>query len=176
MVMACLNKIIVINLPLTNYWQFKCNLTIVPLKTEVKSLIYGGLSKLFKHNFIVDFYSQGGICFADRDNQILVNYDGNIFKCTTICNFGEENTLGYLDTNTGLINWNKKRIEYLYHDSIAEICQNCRMLPSCGGFCKKKIAAKEDSTCFLTASNFGSITNRVGNPSLAPPLRNRPYT
>ena len=24
--------------------------------------------------------------------------------------------------------------------------------------------------------NNGSITNRVGNPSLAPPLRNRPYT
>lgn len=28
------------------------------------------------------------------------------------------------------------------------------MLPSCGGFCKKKVSSNEDLTCFLTASNI----------------------
>lgn len=119
-----------------------------------KSLVSQCLAKLFENHFVVDFYSQGGICFADRRNQILFNYDGNIFKCTTISNFGTNNALGQLDLETGEIHWDPSKTKYLFQDTIAETCRNCRMLPSCGGFCQKKVASKENLICFLTASDL----------------------
>lgn len=119
-----------------------------------QSMIFASLRKLFENNFVVDYYSQGGICFADRRNQVLINYDGNVFKCTTLTIFDKENALGYLDKRTGKIYWNEEKISYLQQDSIANICKKCRMLPSCGGFCKKKVSSNEDLTCFLTASNI----------------------
>lgn len=83
-----------------------------------KSLISQCLTKLFENKFVVDYYSQGGICFADRLNQALINYDGKVFKCTTISDFGDDNSLGELDLQTGEIHWNPKKTKYMSHDSI----------------------------------------------------------
>lgn len=96
-------------------------------------------SLLFQAGFEVDFYSQGGLCFADRNNQVTINFDGNVFKCTTIPKFADEYILGKLDCKTGKISWLQDRVEYLQNDSINPRCQNCRMLPSCGGPCRKKL-------------------------------------
>lgn len=119
-----------------------------------KSTIFKSLEKLFTNNFIVDYYSQGGICFADRVNQVLINYDGNVFKCTTISKFDKENALGYLDKNTGIIHWNKEKSKYIGKQNMAKICENCKMLPSCGGFCQKKLESNQDQSCFLSASDI----------------------
>ena len=43
------------------------------------------IQKLLDNDFLPDYYvmPKGGVCFAERDNQVLFNYDGNIFKCSS---------------------------------------------------------------------------------------------
>ncbi|MDE5812348.1 MAG: radical SAM protein [Muribaculaceae bacterium] len=114
-----------------------------------KEDILNVLSLLFQAGFEVDFYSQGGLCFADRNNQVTINFDGNVFKCTTIPKFADEYILGKLDCKTGKISWLQDRVDYLQNDSINPRCQKCRMLPSCGGPCRKKTETLKSDFCFL---------------------------
>ncbi len=58
-------------------------------QTETNSinprLLTGAIQKILSHKFFVDCYalSRSGICFAERMNQVLVNFDGKVFKCST---------------------------------------------------------------------------------------------
>lgn len=43
-------------------------------------------------------------------SQVLINFDGKVFKCSTIGTFDDENSLGSLDFKTGEILWNLNKI------------------------------------------------------------------
>ena len=62
-----------------------------------QALVLSTMEKLFKANFVVDYYGQGGVCLCDRKNEAVINYDGNVFKCTTIPKFDNEHALGHLE-------------------------------------------------------------------------------
>lgn len=109
---------------------------------------------LFENKFIVNYYSQGGICFADRKNQAVFNYDGYVFKCTTISKFDENSSLGVLDRATGDILWDFQKMQYLAEDKSPEECKECQMFPSCGGPCQKRISEDPNWSCFLKSTNF----------------------
>lgn len=127
---------------LKKIWQVDC--------ADVDSdLISDALDALLTAGFIVDYYGQGGWCFADMDNQVTINYDGKIFRCTTIDVFDDTTTLGVLDTDTGDVIWNKERIKYLENDAISERCKSCKMLPKCGGPCRKQMSMGMGDNCFL---------------------------
>ncbi len=111
--------------------------------------VYSVLHKLFENDFSVDYYSQGGICFADRRNQVTFNYDGNVFKCTTINKFDEEASLGKLNPDTGEIHWYEEKIRYLDNDTTPKRCRKCKMLPDCTGPCRRHVAEGEGDECFL---------------------------
>ncbi len=113
------------------------------------------MEKLFANNFVVDYYGQGGVCFADRKNQAVINYDGQIFKCTTISSFDEENSLGKINTSTGKIQWYQDKLEYLDKGQTPTECKTCYIYPSCGGPCKKKLENTTNWECFLKQSKFG---------------------
>lgn len=129
-------------------------------------LINDTLNKLFDHNFQVDYYSQGGICFADRENQATINYDGNVFKCTTITDFNKENALGYIMHDSGEIIWVNDKIAYLHDKKIQNRCLECVMLPYCGGPCRRKVSGIDESGCFLddintTVEEFARIQFKI---------------
>ena len=109
---------------------------------------------LFENKFIVDYYSQGGVCFADRKNQVVFNYDGYVFKCTTISRFDKSNSLGILDRTTGEILWDLQKMQYLAEDKSPDECKECQMYPSCGGPCQKKLSENSCWSCFLNSANF----------------------
>lgn len=119
-----------------------------------KSEVMDVIERLLQSGFVVDYYNQGGICFADRRNQVTFNFDGNVFKCTTISRFDEENSLGVLDTSTGDILWDKEKTRYLSQREIQSRCEKCRMFPKCCGLCRKKMSLKHPEICFLDSLNL----------------------
>lgn len=112
-----------------------------------KQLVYDIISRLFKHNFVVDYNSQMGPCFADKKNEAVINFDGNVFKCTTISTFNEQTAFGHLDNSSGKIIWKEKQIESLNSQQVKKECLDCAYFPTCGGPCKMKCLAEKNWTC-----------------------------
>lgn len=111
--------------------------------------IHDVMEKLFENHFVVDYYSQGGICFADKKNEAVINYDGQVFKCTTIGEFNSNNSLGILDASSGHIAWKRNGMLSEKQPKSPERCLLCKLYPSCGGPCKKKCSNLQDWDCFL---------------------------
>ena len=82
-------------------------------------------------------------CYADFDNHIVVNYNGDIYKCTAR-DFKPENRLGYINA-TGEIIYNAiatKRTE----ERLTKQCLTCRMLPICT-ICFQQRSESTDGMC-----------------------------
>jgi len=74
-------------------------------------------------------------CYADKINESVVNFDGNIFKCNAR-DFSVERCEGHLSSE-GHIVWNnlyKKRNESRFANSK---CKICSIFPICGGGCSQ---------------------------------------
>jgi uncharacterized protein len=132
---------------LKKVWQVDC-------EKVSSSQIYEVLEKLINRQFIVDYYSQGGVCFADRKNQVTFNYDGKVYKCTTISHFDEENALGQLNFENGQIDWDREKTKYLSNSNMQAKCQDCCLFPKCGGPCRKQISEGAKDNCFLDDVNL----------------------
>ncbi len=72
-------------------------------------------------------------CYADKSNEVVINYNGDIYKCTAR-DFSDENKYGHLNDNGELV-WNDKLITWETLKIQSKACQNCRILPLCGGGC-----------------------------------------
>ena len=99
---------------------------------------------------------RGCVCYADRFNQALINYDGNVFKCTAR-DFQPENRAGVLN-DKGEIEWNEEEVNRFACFSFDnETCKKCRILPLCMGTCSQKF--KENNYKFseqMCILNIGS--------------------
>ena len=129
----------------------------VDTRTVDKEAVLEVIQKLFDHDFLPDYYimPKGGVCFAERENQVLFNYDGKIFKCTTICSFDDENSLGTQDNDTGLIIWDEDKIYHWLHDNPQAECINCKWFGACLGVCNKQLMLhKNEFICTFDAMNL----------------------
>ncbi|MFZ4671258.1 MAG: radical SAM protein [Flavobacterium sp.] len=72
-------------------------------------------------------------CYADRENEVVINFNGDIYKCTAR-DFSKENSYGFIDDN-GKLNWNDKIETWKKLKIQSKACQSCRILPLCGGGC-----------------------------------------
>lgn len=89
-------------------------------------------------------------CYGDKKNYLLVNYNGDVFKCTAR-DFISERRAGYLNTD-GAVVW---KDNYLCHRMSAkfsrEICHICRIAPLCGGGCCQQATENtEDNACLYS--------------------------
>lgn len=88
-------------------------------------------------------------CYADNINELLVNYNGDIFFCTAR-DFNSENRAGKLN-KYGEIEW----IGNSYSQRMSckfrkEVCRSCRIAPICGGGCRTKcLEASHHNDCNL---------------------------
>lgn len=121
---------------LKKIWQLDTNLVN-------KNALMMAIQRLFDNNFLVDYYvmPKGCVCFAERESQVLFNYDSKIFKCTTISTFDDENKLGEVNAETGEIIWNKEKKENWFKDMQPEYCKLCHWFPSCLGICNRQLMA-----------------------------------
>lgn len=85
-------------------------------------------------------------CYADRNNHIVVNYDGNIFRCTAR-DFTEGRSEGIL-LEDGTIEINERA---LLRDSVKwgnPSCKECIIYPICHGKCSQyKLDSKSIKGC-----------------------------
>ncbi len=76
-------------------------------------------------------------CYADNVNELLVNYNGDIFFCTAR-DFNPKNRAGILKEN-GEIEWiGNSYVKRMSCKFRKPICRSCRIAPICGGGCRTK--------------------------------------
>jgi uncharacterized protein len=91
-------------------------------------------------------------CYADNLGEVMVNYDGNVFKCTAR-DFDSANADGKLLDN-GFIEWNVDKLTQRLYLKLPEICVDCKLLPACPGICSQKIIEGKDKNCILPENVF----------------------
>lgn len=76
-------------------------------------------------------------CYADKKNQALINYNGDVYKCTAR-DFDDKNRLGVLNEH-GTIIWDNEKMNKRKTIRFSkEICKSCRIAPICGGTCSQR--------------------------------------
>ena len=75
-------------------------------------------------------------CYADKRNSAVINYNGDLFKCTAR-DFTTEKRAGFLDDD-GNLNWEdnylERRMDVKFKN---KPCLSCRLLPICNGGCSQ---------------------------------------
>lgn len=134
---------------LRKVWQFPSN-KIDP------NLLMSVLQKIIDNKFYVDYYAlpRTELCFAERMNQVLFNYDGKVFKCSTLTSFEDKNSMGYLDLESGKVNWDIKKIAPLMQQKELEKCVKCKIYPSCLGPCNKNMLRSKYFVCIVDEMNL----------------------
>lgn len=121
-----------------------------------KELLHEAIQKFLDTSFLLDYYimPKGSVCFAERNKHVLFNYDGKVFKCSTI-KFEDSEVLGYLNYSTGHLNWDLNKISTWHKDMTPEKCEKCKWFPVCLGPCNKQIIANEGKhICTFDAMNM----------------------
>ncbi|SEA10947.1 uncharacterized protein SAMN05216455_103197 [Segatella bryantii] len=102
--------------------------------------------------FILDCYplNPRRMCFAEYKNQVLINFDGKVFKCSTISAFDDAHSLGKLNTVDGSIEWENKKIQSYDETLSSKRCENCPLFGTCYGACTQKLLKnRNDNFCIL---------------------------
>lgn len=75
-------------------------------------------------------------CYADKLNEVVINYNGDIFKCTAR-DFTKENSLGILDEQ-GNLKWDNTLYNLRQSAKLNnKPCKECPILPICGSGCSE---------------------------------------
>ncbi len=115
------------------------------------------LDKNIKHMRNKGFTVQNGVapnnvinsCYADKRNSVVVNYNGDIYKCTAR-DFTRKNRAGYIDEQ-GVLQWEDGYLEKRMNSKFKnKPCLSCRLLAICNGGCSQhalEFMEQEDDYC-----------------------------
>lgn len=85
-------------------------------------------------------------CYAERNNNVLVNYNGDLFRCTAR-DFTRANREGVLN-DQGMLVWNERSSNRNAVKWNNTTCNACDIYPLCGGACSQnKLESKRISGC-----------------------------
>lgn len=130
------------------------------IKDGNESLLDESLSA-FKNEFlcVTDHYnnvdSLRSPCYADYTHEAIINYNGDVFKCTAR-DFTSDNRCGHL-SDTGEIIWDDP--EYMNKRQCSKFqkqtCRQCRIFPLCGGSCSQNaIESSGEERCIRNYSEL----------------------
>lgn len=104
--------------------------------------IVSGIRKAFRNegftvlaNYIP--HNACDLCYGDKINHILINYDGLVFGCTAR-DFTVENSIGKLEKDGNIVFESTKVAKRNQSKFLKPICHTCRIAPLCGGGCKQR--------------------------------------
>ncbi len=103
-----------------------------------------------------DYNTKQYVCYADKMQQAVINYDGKVYKCTArdFATYSADGTL----LESGEIDWNlhlfAKRFGRATFDNLH--CSKCNFLPVCFGPCSQKMLEFKDG------DNFDRICYKKG--------------
>lgn len=78
-----------------------------------------------------------GLCYADHKRSAVVNYNGDVYKCTAR-KFDGAARLGILRSD-GQIEWNEKAKVFAECKYKSETCRSCRIFPICLQGCSQNV-------------------------------------
>lgn len=89
-------------------------------------------------------------CYGDKKNSLLLNYNGDVYKCTAL-NFYKTPRDGFL-TDAGEIVWENDSLNIRMDAKFKNPpCLDCRILPICNGGCSQKaLEYKGKGYCILS--------------------------
>ncbi len=131
-------------------------------KEEVNAIVDKIVGEIRNSGFHCTSYystpsSLWSICYADKENEIVIKPGGYIYKCTAR-DFSQERVEGRLN-EYGEIMWNKqhkKRQETSVFDNKA--CMNCKIMPICIGGCRQKhIEHNDNNTCIYHMDELSKV-------------------
>ncbi len=113
-------------------WQEKKDLT-----TEIKRISEEFRNNNFATRYKEDVVSLNNSCYADKINQAVINYNGDVFKCTAR-DYETKSREGVLE-ESGVITWNETLQKRMYDTRFKnKPCLECKILPICNGSCSQK--------------------------------------
>ena len=125
----------VIKIDLQRVWQDRktgeddTEVIIKHIRHKLNEHGYKVLANFIPHNV-------KNICYGDKINHSVINYNGDVFACTAR-DFSESNRIGYLETN-GAIIYDENILRHRNNAKLQkQVCRTCRIAPICGGGCKQ---------------------------------------
>ncbi|MDR0296055.1 MAG: radical SAM protein [Prevotellaceae bacterium] len=116
-----------------------------------KKLLFEFMNYAKEHNFIVNYlniYRQFFCCYADNYNEAVINYNGDVFKCTAR-DFATVAPEGKLMSD-GTIKWNTEKWLNRINLRLPRLCKDCNLLPACGSICSQhRLEKGENISCML---------------------------
>ncbi len=99
-------------------------------------------------------------CYADKRNSIIINFNGDIYKCTAR-DFNTDNREGYLDEN-GYIVWINELLEKRMHKKFKNNkCFSCKIFPICLGGCSQQALENNGSDYCIYSNDETKIMNVI---------------
>lgn len=113
------------------------------------------IAKLFEENGLPAEYDTLYVrhnCYADAANCVVINYNGEVFKCTAR-DFDSDRREGTLNSD-GTITLNDRYDERMKIRYSNIVCRNCEILPLCNGGCSQnKLDNPVQDVCYKYIGN-----------------------
>lgn len=93
-------------------------------------------------------------CYADKKNEALINYNGDIYKCTAV-DFAKESRYGFLDEKGDIVwegDMHQKRLGLILNNTT---CHSCRIAPLCAGGCSQRaLEGQNQKYCMMNFDEY----------------------
>lgn len=101
-------------------------------------------------------------CYAERENQYVINYTGDVYKCS-VCKFEPNERVGYIAPDGTFVRLEEQWRKYVNDELFEEHCLDCAYLPLCMGGCRSaRLKGKSTGTyCSLVPSNASFLLKQV---------------
>ncbi len=133
-------------------WQEKEDAELVEIRTKFISQI-----EPYNIKSNINTYLGNSLrpCYGDYRHNIVINYNGDVFKCTAR-DFKRENRIGYINPSGELLYTENaiSRMQRLY----TPYCYGCRILPICP-ICSQSRAEADLGVCPIKIDNHGMTRN-----------------
>lgn len=105
-------------------------------------------------------------CYAERENQVVVSFNGDVYKCS-VADFAGESRFGYIREDGTLVKEDRWD-EWMSDAPFEGACENCVYLPTCMGGCRKERRSADGagSVCSLVPTNASYLLKQIAFGSL----------
>jgi uncharacterized protein len=99
-------------------------------------------------------------CYAEREHQYIINFDGNVFKCS-VGKFSSEGCVGRLLSDGRMERYDSEWAHWTSGELFSQKCYSCAYLPMCMGGCRKMRMQEDPQQCALVATNASYLLKQV---------------
>lgn len=101
-------------------------------------------------------------CYAEREHQYIVNFNGDVFKCS-VGDFAPSGRVGFINAEGTFVRDQPQWDDWFSMSLFEEACERCTFLPLCMGGCRKdRIENKRTgSYCHLVPTNTSNALKSV---------------